>query len=259
MGAQGHEALGLDAVAAPQHPHDGRLQVVVADAPGRAAEVGEGADVAVEEHLLALVEVGPRKRAPGGGQAHEEQLDLGEDAGQVDADGSEVDLGLLAQGMALGNHHLGDGDLLTGAHLGHEAPNRGLADHDLVLLEQALPHAPGGVTLLAGRAAVGLQPGDDQWLPRIEGRRPRRRLLAGRRYGAGERGADRATVGVEALGQRQDRQALALVCLPDLLEQPHARPLRHGPTVEGGLRSPVDPQGWAKSGEHSPLRVGQIR
>ena len=37
------------------HPDDGGLEVVVADALGDAAEVGEGPDVPVDEDLLGLV------------------------------------------------------------------------------------------------------------------------------------------------------------------------------------------------------------
>jgi hypothetical protein len=53
----GHEALRLLAVPSPQDPHDGRLQIVVSDAPRHSAERFEGTHVAVDEHLLGLVEV----------------------------------------------------------------------------------------------------------------------------------------------------------------------------------------------------------
>ena len=58
MGAQGGEAVGLDAVAAPQDPRHRGGQVVIADAGGHAAEALERRDVALEERLLVLAQEG---------------------------------------------------------------------------------------------------------------------------------------------------------------------------------------------------------
>ena len=64
VAAQGDEALGLGPAAPHQHPGHRRLQVVVADPGRRAAEVGEGPDVAVDEGLLGLVGVDAVKALP---------------------------------------------------------------------------------------------------------------------------------------------------------------------------------------------------
>ena len=59
MRAQRHEPFRLGAVAALEHAHHRRLQVVVADPPRDPAEVFEGTHMAVEEHLLRLVQIRP--------------------------------------------------------------------------------------------------------------------------------------------------------------------------------------------------------
>jgi len=64
VGAQRHEAVGLDAVAPLEDAHDGRLQVVIAQAMGQASKVLGRADVAVEEHLLGLVGIDPMEPLP---------------------------------------------------------------------------------------------------------------------------------------------------------------------------------------------------
>ena len=55
--AQRHEPFRLGAVAALEHSHHRRLQIVVADSARAPAEVFEGSHMAVEEHLLGLVEI----------------------------------------------------------------------------------------------------------------------------------------------------------------------------------------------------------
>ena len=57
MAAHGDEPLGLDPAAPFHDPHHRRLQVVIANALGHPAEMGERSDVTVEKHLLGLVEV----------------------------------------------------------------------------------------------------------------------------------------------------------------------------------------------------------
>lgn len=54
----------------------------------------------------------------------------------------------------------------------------------------------------------------------------------------------------EPARQFTDRGVLALMHLPDLLEQLHPGPLRHDPTVQGHPSPVVDPPGGAKSHEH---------
>ena len=55
VGAQRDEPFGLGAVTAPQHPLDRRLQVVITHPARHPTEVGEGADMTVEERLLGFV------------------------------------------------------------------------------------------------------------------------------------------------------------------------------------------------------------
>jgi hypothetical protein len=259
MGPQRHEPLGLDPVPAPQHPHHRSLQVVVADPARHPAEVVERPDMTVQEHLLALAQIRPRERPTRRRESHDEQLQLAQHPGQIDADRAEVDLGLLAQRVTLGHHHLDQRDLLTGPDLGHEPTHRRLANADTVLVDQSLPHPPGRVTLLAGRDLVGLEPPNDQRLPRIEHARPRRRLLPGRRHRRRQRLAHRAAVNPEPARQLVDRRPLPLTHPPDLLEPLHPGPLRHAPTVQVDPTALVDPTGGAKSHEHEPSSRGQIR
>src|SRR5262249_6306100 len=64
VGAQSDEPVRLDPVATPKHPLNRRLQIVVADPSQTPTEMLEGVDVAVQEHLLALVPVGPGRPGP---------------------------------------------------------------------------------------------------------------------------------------------------------------------------------------------------
>ena len=54
VAAQQYESLGLDPVSAEQHPYNGRLQVVIADAGGHTPKAFKGIDVTGEERLLGL-------------------------------------------------------------------------------------------------------------------------------------------------------------------------------------------------------------
>jgi hypothetical protein len=182
VGAQGDEPIGLSAVATAQHSLHRRFQVVVANPLGDTAQVLEGSRVAVQEDLLAFVQIGPGIGPPRRRQPQDEQLHLGQQPGHIDTDRPEVDLGLLAQGMVLGDEHLDQGEVLATADLGDIAPHGGLAHHRAVLLHQPLPDPPGGVALLSGRALILLQPLLDERLPPVHHRRrlggrllPRRR------------------------------------------------------------------------------------
>jgi hypothetical protein len=207
VGAQGDEPLGLLAVASPQHPNDGGLEVVVADATARhPAKVLEGPDVAVEEHLLGLVQVDAVEAPAGGRQAHDEHPALGEQPVQVEADAAEVDLRLLAEGVVLGHSHLPQNHGLALADLGDVTPHGRLADVGAVFLDQALPDAPSGVALLLGRVPVGLQPAVDRRLPGVEHRRHSwRARLPRRRDRRRQRLAHRAPVRLEPARQSPDR------------------------------------------------------
>ena len=109
VAAHGDESVGLDPTSALHHPDDGGLQVVVADALGHPAEVGEGGHVSIEEHLLGLVHVDPVEPLAAGRQSHHEHPALDRLPVEEEADLAEVDLGLLAERMVLGHAHIGQG------------------------------------------------------------------------------------------------------------------------------------------------------
>ncbi len=101
--AQRRETVALHAVAAAQHAHHGRLQVVVADPSRHAPETAEGDHVALEERLLSFAGEADVDRPPRVRETHHEHRQLGQLPVQVDAHRAEVDLGLLARGMDSGD------------------------------------------------------------------------------------------------------------------------------------------------------------
>ena len=103
VAAHGHEALGLLAVPTLEHPDDGRLEVVIADAAGHPAELLEGSDVAVDEDLLGLVGIDPVEGLPRGGQPHDEHAADDLLTGEPEADLAEVDFSFLTDRMGLGH------------------------------------------------------------------------------------------------------------------------------------------------------------
>jgi len=100
--------------------------------------------------------------------------------------------------------------------------DRRLGDIDAVLVDQAPPHALGGVTLLARRLKVCGQPLVDDLAVLAQLRRapPLRRALD-RRDRRGQRLPDGPTMHAMALGKRPDRQALPVAVTPDLLKLLH--------------------------------------
>ena len=226
----GHEPLGLDPVAALQHPLDRSLQVVVADPFRDPAEMFERPDVTVQEHLLALVQIGPGVAATRRRETQNEHRHLDQHPSQVDARSAEVDLGLFAQRVMLRDHHLHQRHLHPAPGLRHVAAHRRFTDVGPMFVSQALPHPAGRVALLARRAAVCLEPSVDHRLPRIQrGRRPLRRCLAFRWHRRGQRLAHIAAMNTKTPRQLPNRQLLALMSFADLLVQLHSRPRGHRP------------------------------
>ena len=168
VAAHGDEPVGLDPTPPLHHPDHGRLQVVVADAPGHPAEVGESGHVPVEEHLLGLVHVDAMEALAAGRQAHHEHPALDRLAVEEEADLAEVDLGLFAEGVVLGHTDLGQGQGLVLLHRPHVAPDGRLAHLGVVFLDQALEHPTGRVALLLGHLRIGGQPAVDDRLPGTE-------------------------------------------------------------------------------------------
>ena len=258
------EPLGLDAGAALEHLGHRRLQVVVADPVRYAAQVLEAPDVAVEEHGLALVQVGARETLARRRQAHQEQRQLGQRAGQVDVDRAEVDLGLGAQRVVLGDHDLDQRHRLAAADLSDVAAHRRLAHHHALLGDQPLPHSTRRVPLLARRCLVGVEPPVDRGLPRVQHRRRAGDRPARRRHRRRQRLTDVTAMHMEPIREAADRQLLAPARLADLLVELHLRPLGHAPHGPVRQRAPggpssSSPTGGAKSDEHYCPRWGQIR
>ncbi len=71
---------------------------------------------------------------------------------------AEVDLGLFARLVTSDDGHVGDPRAELGAETPHDVAHGGLRDLGMVLVDQALPDAPGRVALLAGGLPVGRQP-----------------------------------------------------------------------------------------------------
>ena len=131
----------------------------------------ERADMTIEEHLLGLVEVGDRERPTRRRQAHHEHRDLGEHTAQVDVDRSEVDLALFAQRVMLRDGDVDQRCLLAFAHDLDVAAHGRLAQIGVVFVDEALPHPPGSVALLAWQRLIRFQPGVDDRLELVHLRR----------------------------------------------------------------------------------------
>ncbi len=110
--------------------------------------------MAVEEHLLGLVEVDAVEAPPARREPHDEHPGIDQRAVQEEAHLAEVDLGLVAQQVRLGDAHVGK---RHGARLlarPHVAAHGRLAHLGVVLFDQPLEDPPGRVPLLLGHQLV---------------------------------------------------------------------------------------------------------
>ena len=246
MAAEGHEALGLDAVPSEQHPCHGRLQVVVLDARRHPTHPGEGVDMAGQERLLGLGGKGPVQGPPRVAQPQREQPQLHHDATDHRNELAEVDLGFGAGLVGLGHRGLaGRGDLCSDAPdvLAHGR----LGDVGPVLGDEPGEHPPGGVALLLGHLEVVGQPLAHQGLVGAKDAVATLDRLAWRRDGRRQRVTYRPAVHLVATGQGADRQTFHPVVAPDTFELLHPRHSdlpSSGPssaTTVGGLGSGVGP------------------
>ena len=177
MRPQGDEPRRLDPIAALQHFLDGGFQVVIPDPGGDAIEMVERSDMTIEEHLLGFGQVDPSERLPRRRQAHDEDRDLQHHPSNPRRDRAEIDLGLIPQRMMLRDHHITETDLVAATDLAHITTDRALGNIGVVLVNEALPHPPSGVALLARRRAVIDQPAIHNRFPTIHLRRHPLRLL----------------------------------------------------------------------------------
>ncbi|TPW07565.1 MAG: hypothetical protein FD127_4467 [Acidimicrobiaceae bacterium] len=124
MRSERDEPVRLEPVTAAKHFHDRGLEVVVTDAAGNTTEVFERANVTIEEHFLRFVHIRAaipttRRREP-----HHEQRHLTQHASEIHADRPEIDFGLCAQQMGLGDRDLRQRQSLTSADLRDVTPHR---------------------------------------------------------------------------------------------------------------------------------------
>jgi len=167
---QRYESFRLGPIPTLQHPHHRRFQVVIADPARHPTHVLEGPHMAIEEHLLGLVQRDPMEPAPRRRQAQHEHPAVHRHPSQKEAHLPEVDLRLRPERMGLRNLHLSQHRRLPAPRLNDVAAHRRLTDLRLMLIDKALPHPAGSVALLARRLPVRLQPPIDRRLPRVQHR-----------------------------------------------------------------------------------------
>jgi hypothetical protein len=125
--------------------------------------------------------------------------------------------------MGLRHGNLGHAGAAASPHLTDVGADRAFGDIGSELGTQALPDAAGRVALLAGRGAVGRQPGIDLRFPGTQPRSDAVRHFARRRDGAGQRLAHGAAMDVMPLCQGANREPFQACIAPDLLELLHPR------------------------------------
>ena len=192
---------------------------------GHRFKMGEGEHVTFEERLLGLVGEGHVEPAPGVAQTHAEHPALDQGAVDVGGELAEVNFGLFPGAMALGHGHHAKVVVELEVDLGHEGAHRRLGHRGAVLGHESLVHSPRGVALLAGRVAIGHQPGADQHHPRAQRRRVALGHLALRWQGRRQRLAHVAAVHVVLGGQGAHAQAFISAVLANTFVELHPRHL----------------------------------
>ena len=223
MRAQRYEPLRLSPVPPPQHPHDGGLEVVVADPARHRAQILERQHVPFQERLLRLGGERDMKRPARARQPQHEHPQLHQRPGDHRVELAEVHLGLRARQMRLRHADLDPVQAELGLAAGHIPRHRHLRQGGAVLGDQPLPDPPGRMPLLARHVPVSQQPPVDHPRIRIDRRlRPLRIRLSGRRHRRVQRLPHRPTVHTMPAGQLPDRGPLDPAVFPDLLEQLHS-------------------------------------
>lgn len=222
VGTHQGEAFRLGTVAALQHPHHRRLQVVVAHPPGDAAEVLERQHVTLEERLLRLRAERDVERTARVRQPHHEHPALHPRAADGGVELTEVDLTLGAGQVGLRDRDLAMVQAELDPAPRHVARHRHLRHLRAVLSDQPLPDPPGGMALLARRVTVSQQPAVDHRGPRVDRRTLSRGITLSRgRLSRLQCLSHRPPVHLVPLGQLADRQLILTSIPPDLLEQFH--------------------------------------
>lgn len=257
---QRNEPVRLDPIPALEDLGDRRLEVVVADRFGDAAEMIERPDVPIQEHVLGLVQIRPTEPATRSREPHHEQRHLRRDPGQHDLGFTEIDLALRTQRVMLRDSDLNQRERLTFPDRLHIAAHRRLAHIHVVLDDKPLPHPPRGVTLLAWPLLVFLEPTVDDRLELTHLRSRPFQSLPRQRDRRLQRRADVTTMNPELAGKRPERlRLLRRVGATDLLVQLHLRPLHHPHTPPRPATPAADPPKRRKCGQIRPtlpLQVG---
>ncbi len=223
---QRDEPRVLHPLTAQHHPHHRRGEVVIADHPRRhPAQPLERGHVTIQEGLLGLIGVGDVHGLARVRQAQDEHPQLHPHPADHRGELPEVDLSLLGRDVSLGHFHLQGLIEDLPAQLAHQGPHAGLGHDHPFLLDQPLPHPPGGVALLGRHILVGDQPSAHrghvwpQHRSHPDGDFPRRRRRIGQRL------THRAPVHFVLLGQGPDREAFIAAVSSDTFELLHSRHL----------------------------------
>ena len=216
--AEEGEAVGLDPVAALEHPGHRAREVVIADPRGQATETLEGDGMAFQEGGLLGRQEGQRDGLARARQTQMEEVDRDRLSGQADGRLAKIDLGLLAGRMAGHDGHRADGPFERRSQLADVLAHRGLGHRRGVLLGQALPDAPRRVALLARRGPVLVEPRADDGPERRHQRGRPDRHDTWRRQGRCQRLADRAPMDVVVARQGADGHPFLPMLAPDNLE-----------------------------------------
>ncbi len=156
--AERHETHRLLPPVAPQDLAHRTRQVVVAQQPEHAAEVGERQLVRFQECLLRRVPVGAVERSPARHRAHRKHLQLGPLVPKIRPRLIPVHLRLLAPGVALRHKRLAQHQAHLPLALAHVVAHRRLSDRSARELPQdPTVDAPRRVPLLARRTPVLVQ------------------------------------------------------------------------------------------------------
>ena len=163
MGPHRHEPGMFEAFPTQCDSDHRRLQIVVADHPGRHPTEGlEGAHMAIQEGFLGLVGVGEVERFPRMRQPHTKHVELHHLPGDRGGELAKINLGLRRRRMGLRHHHLAAVSADLYPQPCHQIPHRRFSDPGAFLLDQPLPDPAGGMALLPRRRQILDQPPPDK-------------------------------------------------------------------------------------------------
>jgi hypothetical protein len=213
--------------------------VVPPELPGHAAEEVEGRDEAVEDGLGPLGGEGEGERGVGVAPGDDEDGHESPAVGEVDVDVAEVGLGAMTGGVVERDEGLAGGV----ASVLEVALDRVVTAGVPVLGNEPAVDLGGGVPLLAGGGAVGVEDGVDGALEGTEdggGARGGEGVRAG--LGVGEGLADGVAADAQSAGDLAGADAVAVepADLGEVVHGTHPNPPRPGEWPAAGAVLPVD-------------------